>query len=163
MVFQKMASCRTKKLVGIAKPEVDGHCTRHSGDANFYGINWRFQLAEWHACIGSGDCHRWRIIAIGNPEKGIENTMNANNYERSSDGTGRTFVMALAIFAMLCGGILLFVGHKGTEINGKGVQNNTDSILHDLNDATNALEDKNYGRAKYYLRAARKRINYLNE
>lgn len=77
--------------------------------------------------------------------------------------TGRAFILALALFAITCGVILMLVGKSSTGIAEKREPERAKSVIIDLDAATNALEDKNYGRAKYYLRSARNRLTRLDE
>lgn len=77
--------------------------------------------------------------------------------------TGRTFVWALVLFAMLCGVILILLGNSSGGAAEQGERESVKSVIKDLDAATSALEDKDYGRTKAHLRSARKRLARLDE
>ena len=77
--------------------------------------------------------------------------------------SGRTFVWALALFAVLCGAILMLLGNSGDETIERGDRENVKSVITDVDAAANALEDRDYGRAKAHLRSAQKRLSRLDE
>ena len=77
--------------------------------------------------------------------------------------TGRTFVWALALFAILCGVILMLLGSSSGGIVEEENTESIKSVTIELDAAANALEDKDYGTARAHLRSARKRLSRLDE
>ena len=77
--------------------------------------------------------------------------------------TGRTFVWALALFAIMCGAILVLLGNSSGGSVEKGNRESVKSVIIDLDAAANALEDRDYGRTRAHLRLARKRLSRLDE
>jgi hypothetical protein len=77
--------------------------------------------------------------------------------------TGRAFVWALALFAILCGVILMLLGSSSGRIVEKGERESVKSVITDIDAAANALEDRDYGRTRAHLRSARKRLSRLDE
>ncbi len=76
---------------------------------------------------------------------------------------GHTFIWAFALFAVICGAMLILLGNTGA---GTAEEENTESIksvVIELEAAANALEDKDYGRTRAYLRSARTRLFRLDE
>jgi hypothetical protein len=57
----------------------------------------------------------------------------------------------------------MLLGNSGGGIVEGGDRESVKSVIIDLDAAANALEDKDYGRTRVYLRSARKRLSRLDE
>jgi hypothetical protein len=76
---------------------------------------------------------------------------------------GHSLIWAFALFAVICGAILILSGESDA---GPGEEKQTESIQSvsiELEAAASALEDKNYGRTKIHLRMARAQLSRLEE
>ena len=84
----------------------------------------------------------------------------SGTYSRPERGTGRTFVWALAIFAFMCGAILLLVGGRDCEADGPDDGcGDVRSALEDVQDASNALDEMEYWEARIHLIQAREKLS----
>jgi hypothetical protein len=63
----------------------------------------------------------------------------------------------------MCGAFLMLLGgSRGVQAEDTD-QESLKAVITELDAAANAIEDKDYGRTKAYLRSARKRLSRLDE
>ncbi|MFO8072203.1 MAG: hypothetical protein R6V85_10055 [Polyangia bacterium] len=83
-------------------------------------------------------------------------------YQRPANSTGLSFIWALALFAILCGAILLLVGGSGHGADrADESERSAQAALEDLERAANALEATDYGETRTYLGEAREKLSKL--
>lgn len=89
--------------------------------------------------------------------------MNERTIGNARSNTGKAFVWAAALFAMMCGGILAAFGDADTGTVVEETQESIQSVITELDAAATSLEDKDYGRARAHLRSARTGLSRLDE
>lgn len=82
-------------------------------------------------------------------------------YERSTGRGG--FAVALALFAILCGVVLLIAGEGGEQTGRERSRDGVKSAIEDLNAAAETLEAKDYGETRGHLLSARRKLLELIE
>jgi hypothetical protein len=93
-----------------------------------------------------------------------------SSYRTSPDTTARTFIWALALFAILCGIILLFTGLPTGGACGADTEDQevcdprqVEAALEEVEEATHALEAMDYGETRTHLNEAARALRALRE